>query len=174
MRSKVLISSVLAAGLFLPAAHAQNAPAPDKTDVKASTQMKHSGEWRASKLIGTNVYNDQNEKIGDINEVLLTSSGNVAGVVLGVGGFLGMGEHDVLVKLDQLKFVNEPVRANTADKKADQPKTTGSASTEATKDRSSERAARDANEKWYPDHAVMNATKDQLKAMPEFKYSSYN
>ena len=36
------------------------------------------------------------------------------------------------------------------------------------------RAARAANEKWYPDHAVMNVTKDQLKAMPEFKYSSYN
>jgi hypothetical protein len=31
-------------------------------------------------------------------------------------------------------------------------------------------AARAANEKWYPDHAVFNATKDQLKAMPQFKY----
>jgi hypothetical protein len=31
-----------------------------------------------------------------------------------------------------------------------------------------------ANEKWYPDHAVMNATKDQLKAMPQFTYSDHN
>jgi hypothetical protein len=31
--------------------------------------------------------------------------------------------------------------------------------------------ARAANEQWYPDHAVFNATKDQLKAMPQFKYN---
>ena len=36
------------------------------------------------------------------------------------------------------------------------------------------RPVRAATEKWYPDHAVMNATKDQLKAMPAFKYSDYN
>ena len=30
---------------------------------------------------------------------------------------------------------------------------------------------RSANEKWYPDHALMNATKDQLKGMPAFKYN---
>ena len=34
--------------------------------------------------------------------------------------------------------------------------------------------ARAANEIWYPDHGVMSGTKDQLKAMPQFKYSSYN
>ena len=35
-------------------------------------------------------------------------------------------------------------------------------------------AARAATEQWYPDHGMLNATKDQLKAMPQFKYSSYN
>jgi hypothetical protein len=52
-------------------------------------------QWRASKLIGLNVYNEQNEKLGGINEVLLDKSGKATGVVIGVGGFLGMGEHDV-------------------------------------------------------------------------------
>ena len=33
---------------------------------------------------------------------------------------------------------------------------------------------RPANEQWYPDHGVLSATKDQLKAMPQFKYSNYN
>ena len=107
------------------------------------------------------VYNSQNEKIGDINEILLTSSGNVAGIVIGVGGFLGVGEHDILVKLDQLKFVNEPVRtSDTSAKRTDPASTTGTGSN---------RSARAANEKWYPDHAVMNATKDQIKAMPEMR-----
>ena len=139
--------------------------------------MKHSGEWRASKLIGVNVYNSQNEKIGDINEILLTSSGNVAGAVIGVGGFLDMGEHDILVKLDQLKFVKEPRSSNTTATRKDPANTTGTArpSSDAKgDDRTANRPARAVNEKWYPDHAVMNATKDQIKAMPEFKYSNYN
>jgi sporulation protein YlmC with PRC-barrel domain len=42
-----------------------------------------------------NVYNEANEKIGDINDVVLDKSGKVEKVVLGVGGFLGMGEHYV-------------------------------------------------------------------------------
>jgi PRC-barrel domain len=50
-----------------------------------------------------NVYNEQNEKLGDINEVLLDKSGKATGVVIGVGGFLGMGEHDVMVGFDKLK-----------------------------------------------------------------------
>jgi sporulation protein YlmC with PRC-barrel domain len=132
--------------------------------------MKHTGEWRASKLMGVNVYNTQNEKIGDINEILLDPAGKVSGVVIGVGGFLGMGEHDVLVKMDKIKFVNEPVRAAAATSTAKPvpADTTGTGAVTTT------RVARSANEKWYPDHAVMNTTKDQLKALPQFKYSNYN
>jgi ribosomal 30S subunit maturation factor RimM len=112
----------------------------------ATTTMNQttSGQWRASKLIGVDVYNQQNEKLGEINELILNSSGQVAGAVIGVGGFLGMGERDVMVPLNQLRFANE---GNT---------TTGS--------------ARDGDRKWYPDRAVLNTNKDQLKQMPEFKY----
>lgn len=146
-----------------PAAETQMPAAPTARSSNAPGGMNdnvmHRGEWRASKLIGVNVYNPQNEKVGDVNEVLMDQSGRIMGVVLGVGGFLGLGEHDVLVKMDQLKAVMEPrpVRSD-APPARDQDK----------------RPARAANEKWYPDHFVINATKDQLKSMPEFKYSSYN
>jgi sporulation protein YlmC with PRC-barrel domain len=70
-------------------------------------------EWRASKLIGLNVYNDQNEKLGDISEILMDKSGKVDGVVIGVGGFLGVGRHDIKVELSKLKFVDEPVRTSS-------------------------------------------------------------
>ena len=158
------------AAVFSTPVSSQNAPSgsPAGSQTKAGAPVKHSGEWRASKLVGLDVYNNQNDKIGDINEILLTPSGNVAGVVLGVGGFLGMGEHDVLVKMDQLKFVNEPAR--TANNASSKTATTGSSDNNA----NANRQTRAANEKWYPDHAVMNVTKDQLKAMPEFKYSNYN
>jgi len=122
-----------------------------------------TGEWRASKLIGLNVYNEQNKKVGDINEVILDRSGKVAGLVVGVGGVLGMGEHDVLIAFDQIKFVNEPARTTTTTS-APRPGTTGTTQNAATTSRST-------INKWYPDHAVINATKEQLKAMPQFKYS---
>ena len=169
MRSQYLFATLLTSTMLCVGAAAQQAPAPKPpTQAQAAVPMKHSGEWRASKLIGVNVYNGQNEKIGDINEILLAPDGKVAGVIIGVGGFLGMGEHDVLVKLDQLKFVNEPVRTSaaitTARPGAANTTGTGTATTPT-------RPVRAASEKWYPDHAVMNATKDQLKALPQFKYN---
>jgi len=104
-----------------------------------------AGQWRASKLPGVDVYNEQNEKIGDISDVIIDSTGKVAGVIIGVGGFLGAGEHNVMMTMDKVKFSNEASKT-----------TTGSTSS--------------GSKQWYPDRAVVSATKDQLKAMPEFKY----
>jgi sporulation protein YlmC with PRC-barrel domain len=176
MRTRYLLAGLLASTVFVVSAVAQNAPqqaparAPAGAQSTAATPMKHPGHWRASKMIGVNVYNNANEKIGDINEILLDPDGKIAGVVIGAGGFLGMGEHDVLVKLDQIKFVNEPMRSASTDQRPANT-TAPSATTGSARDA---RPPRAANEKWYPDHAVMNATKDQLKAMPAFKYSNYN
>jgi hypothetical protein len=110
-------------------------------------------------VIGINVYNDNNEKIGDIQELIIDKSGKVDNVVLGVGGFLGMGEHYVAVPMEKLRWVNEPVR------------TSSTAPTDKSTIGEANRANRSADENWYPDHAVFNATKDQLKAMPQFKYN---
>ena len=126
------------------------------TAALAQTQTaSDKGQWQASKLIHMNVYNAQNEKVGDIKELMLDRSGKITNVAIGVGGFLGMGERDVAVKFDQLKWSNEP--AKSTDSKAGT--TTGSAQSQANRDRN------------YPDHAVLNATKDQLKAMPQFDYN---
>jgi len=117
---------------------------------RSSTQNASTkGEWQSSKLIHVNVYNAQNEKIGDIKELMLDKSGKVEDVVIGVGGFIGMGEHDVAIKFDRLKW-------------SDSATTTGSGQP------ASQSKNADRN---YPDHAVLNATKDQLKAMPNFQYS---
>lgn len=63
-----------------------------------------SGDISASKLINGSVKNAANESIGDINDVLISSDGKVAAVIVGVGGFLGMGEKDVALPFDQLMF----------------------------------------------------------------------
>jgi len=182
--TKYLAAVLLTTALFTCTASAQTAStktaAADSAADRAASSHKE-GEWRASKLVGVNVYNDANEKIGDINDVILDKAGKVENVVLGVGGFLGMGEHYVAVAYDKLKWSNEPPRSTTASN------TTSTTNRPATNAGSNARTAADgtarttgaatttaedlkANGYWYPDHAIYNATKDQLKAMPQFKY----
>ncbi len=60
-----------------------------------------------STLIGSTVYSgvgEDAEVIGDINDIVLSQSGQAEGVVIGVGGFLGMGEKDVAVNFDRLQW----------------------------------------------------------------------
>lgn len=141
-----------------------------QTSGQFMTQMQ-SGQWLASKLEGLNVYNDNNDKVGDIRELLLDRSGQVQAVVVGVGGFLGVGERDVAVPFEQIKFVNEPRTASATNPNSsastmpaapNSPTTTG-ATTPAG------RATVEATSRTTPDHALLNMTKDQLKAAPEFK-----
>src|SRR5512139_1640569 len=146
---KILLGGLLATTMLIPAF--------------AAADM-----WRSSKLIGLNVYNDQNEKLGDISEILLDKSGKVDGVIIGVGGFLGMGQHDIKVEMSKLKFVDEPVR--TSSSSAAPGGTTGSTAP-APANRPATATTPSTTNKWYPDHAVLSgATKDSLKGMPEFKY----
>src|SRR6476620_7257151 len=108
--TKVIAAALLSAALITGAASAQNKTAT--TD--SGSAMHREGEWRASKLVGVDVYNEANEKIGDINEVILDRSGKVANVILGVGGVLGLGEHYVAVAFDKLKWVDQPATSTTA------------------------------------------------------------
>jgi sporulation protein YlmC with PRC-barrel domain len=180
MRTRYLVSGLLAAALLSSTAFAQttqqstNPPPPAATKTDAAMPKLVSPHWRASKMIGLAVYNEQNEKLGDINEIILDKDGKALGYVVGVGGFLGMGEHDILVEPSKLKFVNEPRRTQTSATNppaGNPPATTPPATTRTD---TNARAPRAATEQWYPDHAMMSGTKDQLKAMPQFKYSSYN
>jgi len=83
-------------------------PAPSATtsDTAMAPQWysHQQGEWRTSKLVGSKVKNKAGDTIGDINEIILTSDGSAAAAVIGVGGFLGMGEHQVAVQFKSLKI----------------------------------------------------------------------
>jgi|ERR1700722_3121577 sporulation protein YlmC with PRC-barrel domain len=166
MIMKSIAIALVSTALMTGAAFSESAT-KDRSDTNVA--VHRDGEWRSSKLIGLDVYNDQNQKIGSIEELIVDKSSKVENVVLGVGGFLGMGEHYVAVPMDRLKWVNEAVRTSST---TPADKTTVGTNNGATNDANkSDRPARAADEKWYPDHAVYNATKDQLKAMPQFKYN---
>jgi len=168
MAAAALGSTLLASVAFAqsPASNADRAAATSSAISEQSLQ----GNWRASKVVGLNVYNNNNEKVGDINDILMDKSGNIKAVVIGVGGFLGMGEHLVAIPLDKIKFVNEPM-AYSGTASNSNSKAGAATSTTTTTGSASSTTSSKANP-WYPDHAVFNATKDDLKAMPEFKYSS--
>ena len=66
--------------------------------------LTDSGDVRASKVIGSSVYNDKDEKIGSIDDIILGKDNKPAQVVVSVGGFLGMGAKLVSVPYDKLQF----------------------------------------------------------------------
>ncbi len=70
-------------------------------------QKPEAGDWRASKLIGASVVGPDNKSIGDINELLIAEDGSVDAVVVGVGGFLGIGEKNVAIPFDSLSVQRE-------------------------------------------------------------------
>jgi sporulation protein YlmC with PRC-barrel domain len=169
MISKYFATALLATALISGMASAQTGTS--KTDAtNAGATMHTEGEWRVSKLVGVDVYNEANERIGDVNDVILDRSGKVANVILGVGGFVGMGEHYVAVAFDKLKWVNDPPRSITTARTASDGTVLDGTAQTTTGAAMSTTTSRSAHANWYPDHAVYNASKDQLLALPEFKY----
>jgi sporulation protein YlmC with PRC-barrel domain len=238
-----LALALMGAALISAPAIAQNSSGQSQNTTQQGAkaaplyQMK-AGQWRATKIDGLNVYNPNNEKIGDISEMILDHTGKIQAVVIGVGGFLGIGEHLVAVPFEQVQWVDQPVERRTsgndrtnsgsgagAGGTAGSGTSTGSGSTgmsssadsqggttatnapaggtSATNaagdntgttatttagdntaagsnrsaatgaDQTANRAGNqnDTSQTYRPDHAVVAMTKDQLKALPEVRYS---
>jgi sporulation protein YlmC with PRC-barrel domain len=80
---------------------------PQKQSQVSFLQQQANNEWRSSKLVGTSVTGANNQDIGEIEDVLLDSTGMVKGVVVGVGGFVGVGEKDVAIPFSALKITRK-------------------------------------------------------------------
>jgi sporulation protein YlmC with PRC-barrel domain len=181
MLAKYITAGLAGTALLATVAFAQTPTATtDRANMAPATasdssDSSYTGNWRASKVVGLNVYNDTNESLGSINDLLTDKSGNIKAVVIGVGGFLGVGEHLVAVAFDKIKFVTEPVAYTGASAAPNAPgsrpmssTTTGAANTNT----APAAAVAVKPNPWYPDHAVLSTTKDELKAMSEFKYAT--
>jgi hypothetical protein len=200
---KRITLALLGATLLSPAALAQSTPpasTPSTTATSSASgsgsfmQQAQSGQWRASKLVGVDIYGPDNQKVGDVKEVLMDSSGNAKAVVIGVGGFLGIGEKNVGVAFSEVKWSNEPapratasntsgaggagttsgagpagMSGNTAGTVNTGGTNTGAAGTGTTATTASTTRSGPTD---YPDHGTVSWTKDQLKNAPDFKYAS--
>jgi sporulation protein YlmC with PRC-barrel domain len=175
MLAKYITAGLAGSALLATVAFAQNPTATTDSakpaPAAASDSSFQGSTWRGSKLVGLSVYNDNNESLGSINDLLTDKSGNIKAVVIGVGGFLGVGEHLVAVPFDKVKFTDQPVAYTGASNGPNAPATRPPSSTTTGAANTAPAATMAKPNPWYPDHAVFNATKDELKAMPEFKYS---
>ncbi len=106
----------------------------------------------------------------------MDSSGKVAKAVIGVGGFLGIGESNIAVNFDQLKFVNEPMRTSstttTPSTGASGSSGSGTVGTTATTTTTTTPATTSSKPSINPDHAKLSMTKEQLKDLPQFKFAN--
>lgn len=68
----------------------------DATETITGWSIKNS-------VMGESVYNENDEKVGDVNDVVISPDGNVTHVIVGAGGFLGMGQHDVAIPFEELQ-----------------------------------------------------------------------
>jgi sporulation protein YlmC with PRC-barrel domain len=109
--SKIPTAVAFAAALAVaaPLASAQTNPNLERhtaVNTAMTNDVIQPDQIRASKMIGSSVYDVQNRKIGDVQDLVLDKDGTVADVVVDVGSFLGMGGKDVAVRLSDLKTDN--------------------------------------------------------------------
>jgi len=83
----------------------------------AETELVAAG-YRAKKLIGATVYNDQNEKVGKIDDMIIAPDGKLSVAVVDIGGFLGLGAHRVAIPVEQFTQIEPKIVLPGATKQA--------------------------------------------------------
>ena len=75
--------------------------------------------WSATKqIIGKDVYNEKSEKVGAVEDLIITPDKAVSYAIIGTGGFLGMDKHDVAIPVNHFKIVDGKIILNGATKEA--------------------------------------------------------
>ena len=133
------------------------------TDLKGGFITRQAaGTVRAPKLVGVAVYDSDNKSVGKVEDVLLGHDGVAKVIVIGMGGFLGIGSREIGLPYAAIHWRTEARKVEAGQPgagAADQPvmKTVPTAQTEAYQG--------------YPDKAVLDMTQAELKSAPEFHYA---
>lgn len=115
---RTLTAAALAVVLAAPAFAQSTMPSNSATGTSPSATMnagpggfvqtQQSTDWLGSKLIGSSVYGPDNASIGEINDVVIGGDGKISAVVVGVGGFLGVGEKSVALPFQNISVTRKP------------------------------------------------------------------
>jgi sporulation protein YlmC with PRC-barrel domain len=156
--SKLPVIALVAAALLSGQVAAETVSPTDQRFVRESKV----GQWKASKTLGLKVYNDKNENIGQITELLFDKQGQIEAVVIGVGGFLGVGKREIAVPLSEIK---PPSQEKVKDASGSTPLETGKSENMSNNDQKRSKM----EDIGTPPYAVLKMTSDDLKSAPEFK-----
>ena len=107
MNKAMILASAALIGVTLVSGGANAEVTLQTVDVVKLDVQKLAAGYRASKVIGSSVFNDANETIGKIDDLLVSSDGKQPYAVLSIGGFLGLGTHLVVVPYETLKFADK-------------------------------------------------------------------
>ena len=99
--ASILTSAALFAGPALTQGASQTVTLMEVKPITLATG------YRTSKIVGSAVYNDDKEEIGKIDDLIVTHTDSVPYAVVSVGGFLGMGNHYVVVPAASLEVVDK-------------------------------------------------------------------
>jgi sporulation protein YlmC with PRC-barrel domain len=156
MMLRTLTLSAAISALMVSGALAQANPPPAKMDNPAAAQpaaaakdakfipAQGADKFVFSKFKGTNVLGPDNEKVGDVTDMLFDQNGKTHALIVGVGGFLGIGEKNVAIDMSAFQFV---------------PADTGSSGMTAS-----------SNNDPTNMKLKVSWTKEQLKDAPDFQY----
>src|SRR5262245_2058214 len=133
MLKKLMLATALSAALTTAAFAQSTSPPSSSSDAPAAKTESSSppaaksesgklnfvssqkpDQWLASKFKGTDVVGSDNEKIGDVSDILFDKSGKVEAIIIGVGGFLGVGAKEVALAPNSFDVV--PGQKGSADK----------------------------------------------------------
>jgi len=145
------VSALMVSGALAQANPPANVPAAKNEAATTSPkfiQAQSTDQWVFSKFKGTDVLGPDNAKVGSVTDLLFDRHGKIEGLIVGVGGFLGIGEKNVAIDMSAFQAVPYSSGAST---------TGGANSGVADSD---------------PTHVNLKVswTKDQLKSAPDFQY----
>ncbi len=124
-----LVGMVLSLSMIAGVALAQSPPVAGTIGVHADQIKVLAKGWSIKKdIMSKDVFNDANEKVGVIEDIIVTPEKSMSYAIVSSGGFLGIATHDVVIPVNQFKIVTKRVM-------------------------------------------LPGATKEAVKAMPEFKYA---
>ena len=130
MLKHIVLAAFLTCGAAAAYAQPQQAASPPAIHNRSNSKMAPSATADTRKLIGRNIKNADGDTIGEIKSIYINKDGKVDSVMVGVGGFLGVGDREVRIAWSDLKIT-------------------------------------DNGEK-----VMVNMTKDELKAKPEYRYKN--
>jgi sporulation protein YlmC with PRC-barrel domain len=101
---RTLLAAALPLALFAAPAFAQSAATGALVEVEDETQVVGAYNLSVDKVEDMDIYSATGEEIGEVDEVLMNADGQIVALVAEVGGFLGIGDKDVVLQLDQVQL----------------------------------------------------------------------